>query len=566
MSEKFQQAWDASTTMLVELSKKIDGLSLLSVKLSEMEKRQMEHDKLMQYLQTKMDLSMKSLAQVSQDQSRLANTVSNAVGGMREPGKTSMGDGLIGPPPGPPPPPKNGQPQGGQTQVPRGPVFSIPVFGDFISGSEGREGLENDYQGRKGWLPKLEFPYFEGDDVRVWLDNCESYFELYQIPVGFCVCAASMHLRGRAAHWFQASRDTLHLLNWNQFKEAVLGEFEANTHSDRMLELLTLKQTGTVLEYKTHFEKLVYHIKLYDKATSEIFLVTQFMLGLKQEIKMGVEVMFPQTVSMAAQLALKHEGWQTRQNSGGRKFQAARTNIPMGTKELGETTGELWKAKQLKEYRRVNGLCYKCGEKYMPGHKCKIAVAPQLNCIVLNKGGDGGPMLSDEVLNFLETGSGSTEEEMMLSVHAMSGTENSKCVRLRALIKDQVMLQLLDSGGSNTFISELAFVRVQCVTKEIDPVNVKVANGQIITYNRKVVQLEWWCCGHTFVADAFVLPETAYDMVIGMDWLEKFSPMLCAWDSKWVEFSYEGVTVRLQGLVPRDLQELQETSCEQLSK
>lgn len=120
----------------------------------------------------------------------------------------------------------------------------------------------------------------------------------------------------------------------------MLGEFEANTHSDRMLELLTLKQTGTVLEYKTHFEKLVYHIKLYDKATSEIFLVTQFMLGLKQEIKMGVEVMFPQTVSMAAQLALKHEGWQTRQNSGGRKFQAARTNIPMGTKELDETAGD----------------------------------------------------------------------------------------------------------------------------------------------------------------------------------------------------------------------------------
>jgi uncharacterized OB-fold protein len=32
--------------------------------------------------------------------------------------------------------------------------------------------------------------------------------------------------------------------------------------------------------------------------------------------------------------------------------------------------GDMWKAKQLKEYRRANGLCYKCGEKYAPGHQC----------------------------------------------------------------------------------------------------------------------------------------------------------------------------------------------------
>jgi hypothetical protein len=49
--------------MLVELSK-MDGLSLLPNKLSEIEKRQIEHDKLVQHLQTEMDLSMKSLAQV----------------------------------------------------------------------------------------------------------------------------------------------------------------------------------------------------------------------------------------------------------------------------------------------------------------------------------------------------------------------------------------------------------------------------------------------------------------------------------------------------------------------
>lgn len=45
-------------------------------------------------------------------------------------------------------------------------------------------------------------------------------------------------------------------------------------------------------------------------------------------------------------------------------------------KEARESHGDMWKAKQLKEYRRANGLCYKCGEKYMPGHKCRTTIQP----------------------------------------------------------------------------------------------------------------------------------------------------------------------------------------------
>jgi hypothetical protein len=94
----------------------------------------------------------------------------------------------------------------------------------------------------------------------------------------------------------------------------ILNEFDLSTHSDKILELLTLKQTGSVLEYKIQFEKLVYHLKLCDKAISETFLVTQFVLGLKQELRVGVEVQFPKTVSVAAQLVQKHESWQGRQS------------------------------------------------------------------------------------------------------------------------------------------------------------------------------------------------------------------------------------------------------------
>jgi hypothetical protein len=202
----------------------------------------------------------------------------------------------------------------------------------------------------------------------------------------------------------------------------------------------------------------------------------------------------------------------------------------------------------------------------VPGHKCKAPGQPQLNQIAMDDTGDGGPILEDEVLNYLETLESKANEEIIVSIHAMDGTDNSNCIRLRAFIRNQVMLQLLDSGSSNTFVSELTLSRLECVIQAIDPVSVKVANGQVIQCIKKAKGLGWWCSGRTFHADAFVLLVAAYDMILGMDWLEQFNPMLCAWDRKWVEFQYEGTTVRLQGETSSLAKDLQEVSCDQVYK
>lgn len=94
----------------------------------------------------------------------------------------------------------------------------------------------------------------------------------------------------------------------------------------------------------------------------------------------------------------------------------------------------------------------------------------------------------------------------------------------------------------------------------------RVANGQAIRCERKVVQLEWWWCGKTFCVDAFVLLVTAFNMILGMDWLESYSPMLCAWDKKWVQFQKDGVSLRLQGVLDRPDRGIRESSGEQVYK
>jgi hypothetical protein len=62
----------------------------------------------------------------------------------------------------------------------------------------------------------------------------------------------------------------------------------------------------------------------------------------------------------------------------------------------------LWRDRQLRDYRKANGLCFNCGEKFVPGHLevCTKRNKPQANALVLN---DLDRELTDEVLNELAT-------------------------------------------------------------------------------------------------------------------------------------------------------------------
>jgi hypothetical protein len=55
---------------------------------------------------------------------------------------------------------------------------------------------------KRPWIPKMDFPHFDGTDVRVLLHKCYAYFHLYCIPFDFRVTAAALHMVDKATHWF----------------------------------------------------------------------------------------------------------------------------------------------------------------------------------------------------------------------------------------------------------------------------------------------------------------------------------------------------------------------------
>lgn len=60
--------------------------------------------------------------------------------------------------------------------------------------------------------------------------------------------------------------------------------------------------------------------------------------------------------------------------------------------------------------------------------------------------------------------------------------------------------------------------------------------------------------GHSFITTAGVLSLKSFDMVLGADWLDSFSPMWIHWAQKILRFTHHGHRIQLQGIVSDQLQ------------
>jgi hypothetical protein len=77
---------------------------------------------------------------------------------------------------------------------------------------------------------------------------------------------------------------------------------------------------------------------------------------------------------------------------------------------------------------------------------------------------------------------------------------------------------------------------------------VQVANGNIMPCSQALSQATWQIQGYQFSQDLKLLPLQHYDLILGIDWLEQFSPMHIHWKQKWMVIPYQKVPVVLHGI------------------
>jgi len=205
--------------------------------------------------------------------------------------------------------------------------------------------------------------------------------------------------------------------------------------------------------------------------------------------------------------------------------------------------------RQLRDYRKANNLYYSCGEKFEPGYQavCPKKQQPQVNTLAIND--LDKEEITKEMLNQLAAEDLLTADFCKLSLNALTTVDSSISIKLRSLVKNKVMLILLDSGSSHSFVSKHHFTDIaQLPTIQIPARRVKLANGEWLTTSTMVQNLQWYIQGATLTSDMLVLDMAPYDAILGYDWLKKHSPMNCDWNQKTLEFTLNGKQVRIQGV------------------
>ncbi|CAO1939527.1 unnamed protein product [Urochloa humidicola] len=433
-----------------------------------------------------------------------------------------------------------------------------------------------------GKLPKVSFPVFDGDNPRFWISRCENYFDMYHVDPVDWIRVSSMHLSSVVARWFQAIERKHPKLSWPLFTKLLHERFGQEQHQSLLRQMFRIKQTGSVADYISEFSTLVDQLDAYESVSDPLYFTTRFVDGLRDDIRAVVLVHRPSELDAACSLALlqeevadpprrkefkKWEGTASARPPPRGSFplpapplldKHSPTSQPLHedkrTPDINKST--LDKFANLKAYRRARGLCDKCAEKWRPGHQCAPSV--QLHAVqeLLELFAVDSSMVDHSVSEADTTPNPTEQLFLALSKEAVTGVEGPRTMKLVGSIQGHNMLVLVDSGSSHTFLSQDLADRLQGVQPLAETIQVQVANGQLILCKSHIPAGSWSLQGHSFSSDLKVLPLQHFDCILGMDWLELFSPMKVHWKLKWMSIPYEGGSVLLQGLLPDMPEEL----------
>ncbi|GKB69649.1 ankyrin repeat-containing protein, partial [Tanacetum coccineum] len=201
-----------------------------------------------------------------------------------------------------------------------------------------------------------------GEDAYGWIYRMERYFHIQGIEATDQLTAAELCLEGQALSWYRWSDGRTPFRSWENFKRRLLDRFQQSQESSLYEQFLAITQDGSAREYVALFEKLAGQLV----GVPETILEGTFIKGLKQDLQAVVRVLNPEGLSHAMKLVVSIEE---------NKLFGSASQAPIERKTGSVSSVSTMRSSQFKRLtmaeKRSKGLCFKCDEKYGPGHQCK---------------------------------------------------------------------------------------------------------------------------------------------------------------------------------------------------
>jgi hypothetical protein len=134
------------------------------------------------------------------------------------------------------------------------------------------------------------------------------------------------------------------------------------------------------------------------------------------------------------------------------------------------------KLSSLKTYRRQNGLCFRCGEKWGPGHKCPAQVSIHVVEELLDAREDCDDLETATAEESIET-----EGVMAIGDKIVPLNTKRKTMKLSGYIGDMQVLILVDSGSVGSFVSSAVADKLQAQLQGCRPAQYITADGSPMT-------------------------------------------------------------------------------------
>lgn len=128
------------------------------------------------------------------------------------------------------------------------------------------------------------------------------------------------------------------------------------------------------------------------------------------------------------------------------------------------------------------------------------------------------------------------QEEIQISVHALSGIQSYRTMKVIGHIKKSAVHILIDSGSTHNFLDPKVAKSTGAVIQATSPLIVTVADGTRISSKAMVKNCQWTMQGTPFNAEMRLLPLGGCDMVLGVQWLSTLGPVL--WDFKQLQMEF----------------------------
>jgi hypothetical protein len=177
----------------------------------------------------------------------------------------------------------------------------------------------------------------------------------------------------------------------------ILDRFNHDQHESLLRQHFHINQTSTVVDYVDRYVALIEQLSAYNPKPDQRTITTRFIDGLHDSVRAVVLMQRPSDLDTACSLALLQEEAQgpprskdfKRTESGAyNKQYQFRAGLPLPPpppkpatvpeerrpaedRRLAPRGPSLEdKFSTLRAYRKAQGLCMRCGEKWSPGHRC----------------------------------------------------------------------------------------------------------------------------------------------------------------------------------------------------